>query len=129
MDSIYNELANPTNKKQRKNIVQNTIDKHWKIRINILAEKKTSLKYLVGTKWDYDSIKYIKNTLHNNKKCLVKMRLLRTLGINVHVHPYCACVFLTDSKTISAIVYEGLRSQTMVWLRKLKFVEMRMCRQ
>ena len=25
--------------------------------------------------------------------------------------------------------YEGLRSQTMVWLRKLKFVEMRMCRQ
>ena len=30
---------------------------------------------------------------------------LRTFGINVHVHPYCACVFLTDGKTISAIVY------------------------
>ena len=30
---------------------------------------------------------------------------LRTFGINVHAHPYCACVFLTDSKTISAIAY------------------------
>ena len=29
---------------------------------------------------------------------------LRTFGINVHAHPFCACVFLTDSKTISAIV-------------------------
>ena len=30
---------------------------------------------------------------------------LRTFGINVYAHPYYACVFLTDSKTISAIVY------------------------
>ena len=29
----------------------------------------------------------------------------KVYGINVHTHPYCACVFLTDSKTISAIVY------------------------
>ena len=28
-----------------------------------------------------------------------------TFGINVHVHPYCACVLLTDCKTISAMVY------------------------
>ena len=26
-----------------------------------------------------------------------------TFGINVHAHPYCACVFLTDSIIVSAI--------------------------
>ena len=31
--------------------------------------------------------------------------LLGKFGINVHAHQYCACVFLTDSKTISAIAY------------------------
>ena len=36
---------------------------------------------------------------------------LRTFGINVHAHPYCACVFLTDSKTISAIVYVSNKLQ------------------
>ena len=28
---------------------------------------------------------------------------LRTFGINVHAHPYCACVFLTDGK-VSALL-------------------------
>ena len=35
----------------------------------------------------------------------------RMFGINVHAHPYCACVFLTDSKTISAIVYFSYKLQ------------------
>ena len=37
-------------------------------------------------------------------KALLKNDLM-TFGINVHTHPYCACVFLPGSKTISAIVF------------------------
>ena len=49
-----------------------------------------------------------------NVKCLYMsgtLACLRTFGINVHAHPYYSCVFLTDSKTISDIVYVSNKLQ------------------